>query len=761
MPDEEQQWVELDDVWNDRRDRKWETFSWLTVRALLSSVNDIIGKKAPRLVNDMRGAWVARQEQVDGNGRWDDEFVVHATGARSLLLLGDPGEQDFSQYAVVPVLASQGDADFMVVMSDVIYPSGDVNDYVDGFYVPYRHLDMPIFGMPGNHDWYDSLNGFMWNFCGAEALPPDAYDSGGYRLGERIARRLWKRASPPKRDVLEAFRNERAPKGEEWQPLQPGPYYAIETADLLIVCVDSGIAGDIDREQAEWLVRVSEKSTKPKLMLVGRPLVDKMCHKPGPFPAIEGLPVDGADGTPFHTVDDVARHEPYRYVAAIGGDTHNFQRYDVTLRQDGGERPFHYVVSGGGGAYMSETHTIPTAESLKFGEHSGAAAQEIELDAFSCYPTRVDSLRYFSRLVVPRLRRLVFRVAWAILGFALAAAAALALGADDELKTALAAGAAIVGLLALGTFFRPQRYTRGEDPGAVGRSGTYAVAFLLGAVCALSVWWLARDDYGRHVAVVAAVAAFVFAITLLMRTTGWWRSRAGAIAANGLMLVGGIAGLTVLLVGNDADWVKVAVMALAVIALPLAAIMLVDRLRVVLPKYYKAVVFALLCILVALGVLFLPGDWWRAVAAAVTAAALTVLTVALGHLNFLNGFSFLYRTGIGDGALDEAEARKVIDWRDRDDAQRPGGRTRRIANMVYPGTKNPRGPVHRLISEIFDRDEAPLYKNFLRVDVDGDELTITCFHARGNETGPQDVTHEDPLVIDLSVHRSAAPRAGS
>ena len=279
---------------------------------------------------------MAAQRKAAPHGRWDDDFVIRRPGVTSFLLLGDPGEQDFSQYVVVPVLASQDDADFMLVMSDVIYPSGDVNDYVDGFYIPYRPLALPIYAQPGNHDWYDGLNGFMWNLCGAEPLPPDAYDVASYSPRERLARRLWKKASAPRRDILEAYRDERAPQGQAWEPLQPGPYFAMDLGDLLVVCVDSGITGDIDREQAQWLVRVSDRFDKPKLMLVGRPLVDKRSYRPGPFPAVAGLPVKARDGTTFATVDDVVRHEPFRYVAAVGGDTHNFQRYDVTLPSAGG-----------------------------------------------------------------------------------------------------------------------------------------------------------------------------------------------------------------------------------------------------------------------------------------------------------------------------------------------------------------------------------------------------------------------------------------
>jgi hypothetical protein len=54
-------------------------------------------------------------------------------------------------------------------------------------------------------------------------------------------------------------------------------------------------------------------------------------------------------------VDDVVRTAEHNYVAAIGGDIHNYQRYPVRV----GNRKIQYFVSGGGGAYMSDTHRIP------------------------------------------------------------------------------------------------------------------------------------------------------------------------------------------------------------------------------------------------------------------------------------------------------------------------------------------------------------------------------------------------------------------
>ena len=74
------------------------------------------------------------------------------------MILGDPGEGDDSQYHVLrPLYATAGGTAFTYIVSDVIYPAGDVNEYEDKFFWPYRNLPGPIYAIPGNHDWYDGL----------------------------------------------------------------------------------------------------------------------------------------------------------------------------------------------------------------------------------------------------------------------------------------------------------------------------------------------------------------------------------------------------------------------------------------------------------------------------------------------------------------------------------------------------------------------------------------------------------------------------
>ena len=341
-------------------------FSWLNPRTLWQSRrNEWIARFLSDPVNDERRRWVAGQRQRSSTSRG---FIIDRSKLDSVrfLVLGDTGEGDESQYALVPSLLKCGkDTHFMVICSDVVYPDGDVNEYLKKFYRPYKDYPNPIYALPGNHDWYDGLNGFMVHFCGAE--PSE------HSLGRNwILRRLWRKAARVDPGVLEECRTLR-PEPEE-HLRQPGPYFAIDTGPLRIVSIDTGINGQLDRDQGEWLRWVSSNSPKPKVLLTGKPI-----YVDNEYKYHKGSIEDSAV-----KVDDIVRAGEHNYVAAIGGDIHNYQRYPVKV----GNRTIQYIVSGGGGAYMSDTHRIPKVD-----------VNGVDEDDFKCYPLRGDSLSAYSRIV--------------------------------------------------------------------------------------------------------------------------------------------------------------------------------------------------------------------------------------------------------------------------------------------------------------------------------------------------------------------------
>ncbi|MGP3956538.1 metallophosphoesterase family protein [Nonomuraea sp. 3N208] len=313
---------------------------------------------------EVRVRWVAAQEARG----IDPEFRIKPPvgGNFSFLLLGDTGEGDASQYAVVPGMLKAGEGtSFAIVASDVVYPTGSGNEYGDKFFRPYKDYDAPIYAIPGNHDWYDGLGGFMRVFCDAPPLKPKP-DRGLRGL-------LWRKPETIDEARLAEARSLRGKPSQQAE--QPGPYWAIESDGLLIVGVDTGIRNVIDKAQTAWLRRVS-LDPRPKILVTGKPIYTANAYKPSQLE--EG-----------GTIDDIVRDPAHRYVAAIGGDVHNYQRYPVKV----GDRVIQYVVAGGGGAFMHATHTIGRVD-----------VGGVHEDEFKCYPLRGDSLSFYSQLYARRLR---------------------------------------------------------------------------------------------------------------------------------------------------------------------------------------------------------------------------------------------------------------------------------------------------------------------------------------------------------------------
>ena len=311
-------------------------FSWRRPRVLWRSRNDVLARLFGDPSNAIRRRCVAALRERGTPAA----FTVHRSEPEfSFALLGDTGEGDRSQYAVVPALlnAAAG-TDFMIIASDVIYPAGDADEYPDKFFRPYRDYPRPHLRHPRQPRLVRR----------PARLPPRLLRPRRGLLAAAVARPAVVPAPPA---VARAGRGGRGRprRGPPPPPGRAGPagrparaVLGIDTPSLRIIGVDTGITGSLDRDQGRWLREVSA-GPKPKLLVTGKPLYVDDEHRPG---AIEG----------GGTVDEIVQDPAHNYVAAIGGDIHNYQRYPVTT-EDG--RTIQYIVSGGGGAFMHATHTIP------------------------------------------------------------------------------------------------------------------------------------------------------------------------------------------------------------------------------------------------------------------------------------------------------------------------------------------------------------------------------------------------------------------
>jgi len=348
-----------------------QKISWLDPRMLWAARNGVLASWFGDPTGRTRSRWVAQRAAA---GAPADKVIRRDDPDRfSFMVIGDTGEGDAPQYSVVPGFLRVGqDTRFTVLASDVIYPVGSADDYDTKFFRPYQDYRAPIYAIPGNHDWYEDLGGFMRVFCDdAPPLPPEPAPRP--LTGAWLRSLLWHRARRHDGQRLDEARKLRSAPAQ--RAVQPGPYWAIDAGPVRIIGIDTGLLGTLDAEQGAWLREVS-RGPRPKILVTGSPLYVDGEHHP--------CPIDGGG-----TVDDLVRDPAHHYVAAIGGDIHNYQRYPV----DVAGRTIQYVVSGGGGAFMHATHTIPRVDIAGVTE-----------DTFRCYPLRGDSLAFYSRLYGRRLR---------------------------------------------------------------------------------------------------------------------------------------------------------------------------------------------------------------------------------------------------------------------------------------------------------------------------------------------------------------------
>jgi hypothetical protein len=253
----------------------------------------------------------------------------------SFLVLGDTGEGDASQFCLKDAFLTLGqrpDVKFLVVSSDVIYPSGALTDYEGKFYLPFKGFTRPIYAIPGNHDWYDALEGFTANFLEADAARAcmHARVEADGRLTTTTEGRI-------ERSIREAARL-RQEFGVRTGG-QRGPFFEIQAERFAFIAVDTGVARRVDEEQAAWLRAALERARgKFLFVLMGHPLY-------------AGGRYRGNLDESFAAVHQLLREHGAAVVMA--GDTHYFEHYRETYSVKGSTRTTHHFVNGGGGAYLS------------------------------------------------------------------------------------------------------------------------------------------------------------------------------------------------------------------------------------------------------------------------------------------------------------------------------------------------------------------------------------------------------------------------
>jgi 3',5'-cyclic AMP phosphodiesterase CpdA len=272
----------------------------------------------------------------NGGGAAVTPFAIEPPGAGpgdfSFVVIGDPGEGDASQHVLRDQLlgvANQPDVRFVVVSSDVVYPTGAMKDYEAKFWLPFKGITRPVYAIPGNHDWYDALEAFAATFLQADAA------RASIRARVEADLRLTSTTDDRIEDLIRGAERLRQEYGVP-TGFQRAPFFELQTDRFALLAVDTGILRRIDPAQSEWLdAALARAAGKFTMAILGHPFF--------------------AGGHDTTVGDEEFAHLKERLIAhgvriVMAGDTHDLEYYtepgDTTTS-------VHYFVNGGGGAYLS------------------------------------------------------------------------------------------------------------------------------------------------------------------------------------------------------------------------------------------------------------------------------------------------------------------------------------------------------------------------------------------------------------------------
>ena len=313
-------------VWNSWAEARTDTWREAMVRAVTSS----------RAQEDPASAFAVFP---DGTSSGDFGFLV----------IGDTGEGDASQQVLRTSLlraAAQPGIAFVVLSSDVVYPTGAMRHYEQNFWLPFMGVRVPVYAIPGNHDWYDALEGFAATF-----LEPTAA-----RLAMRARVEADQDLSSTTDAHIEALIERASRLGRAYEvPVarQRAPFFQVQTDRFALIAVDTGVARRVDPLQWAWLEgALGAARGKFVMAVLGHPL-----YAGGAYLAEDsgrrGLAEAGvlADPTGFAAIHALLRRHGVSIVMA--GDTHDLEYYLEPSAARTRTPPMHHWVNGGGGAYLS------------------------------------------------------------------------------------------------------------------------------------------------------------------------------------------------------------------------------------------------------------------------------------------------------------------------------------------------------------------------------------------------------------------------
>ena len=126
-----------------------------------------------------------------GRAKASDVGITDAAPVRFLVIgdhggVKDPDPQNAVSNAMQGRASTHPQPQFVYSVGDIVYYNGDATEYGPQFYEAYGHLQLPIVGIPGNHDGDTTddpsrtpLDTFMANFCARRPELPVGHEEFG------------------------------------------------------------------------------------------------------------------------------------------------------------------------------------------------------------------------------------------------------------------------------------------------------------------------------------------------------------------------------------------------------------------------------------------------------------------------------------------------------------------------------------------------------------------------------------------------------
>ncbi|CAL78449.1 conserved hypothetical protein; putative membrane protein [Bradyrhizobium sp. ORS 278] len=245
--------------------------------------------------------------------------------------VADLGDGFDSTYAVACLLGRESldvgsgllpRGEMLIMGGDEVYPLANAQTYRNQLRKPYQWASpdhdktdddgVPLFAIPGNHDWYDGLVQFLAYFT---RPTPTHFGS--------------------------------------WRTQQKRSYFAIQlTESWWLWAMDIQLADDMDQPQADYFKLIAQSDQlKPGSKII-------LCT------AEPGWLYTDTNMRSWGIVDyvlSIARRadKALTIPLLLSGDTHHYSRYHA---EDGTQ----FVTSGGGGAFLHPTHQLETNVSVRW-----------------------------------------------------------------------------------------------------------------------------------------------------------------------------------------------------------------------------------------------------------------------------------------------------------------------------------------------------------------------------------------------------------